>query len=138
MATLAIFSAVLDALKVVGSAAGWKSKLNADKRKNFADICDEISGILKEFGAASENHRLEMNLCARLLQSAGRIRTLASGAVSSDEIDSLVHELEGVCETWRRIAGEARSTGHATAVDLDEIARVEGEFKGLAAVFRSM
>jgi hypothetical protein len=137
MATLAIFTFVLDALKAAASAGGWVSKLKSDDRKKFADICDEISAILKEFGEASEAHRLEIKLCARLEQSARRIRKLASG-LSSEEIDSLVHELEGVCETWRRIAGEVRSSGHAAEVDLDEIARAEGEFKGLATVLRSM
>jgi hypothetical protein len=137
-ASVGAFSLVLDALKFVGSAASGLAKLGDEKRKKFADICDRISEVLREFLEALEKGLPPIDLCAELREYVTPIRTIASGAVSSKEIDDLATELEHLCDTWARIATEAQSGGHTVAVDREEITIAKGRFKGLAKRLRSM
>ena len=137
MLTVAVFTAVLDTLKVLGSAIASKHALGEEKRQKLATLCDQISGVLTKFIQAPENHRQEIHLCAELREYVEPLRNIASGTILTQEINRLASALNTVCDAWGKLAEEARSSGHASEPYLDQLEEGAGKFSGFANRLRA-
>jgi hypothetical protein len=132
-----MFAAVLEALKLLGSALTGARKLRSEEREKFAKICEDISAVLETFIAAPRDRRQSLGLCAQLREFVVPIRTLASGTLPSDEINRLALALDGVCDAWASFYSESEAGSHAEERDLDQIVAAAGTFKALAKVVRA-
>jgi len=115
----------------------WKRQLDDERRKKFADQCDQISDVLTSVYEESKNRRQLINLCAELRRYVEPIREIAQGTLASDEIDQLATELDRVCDAWKQLNDSAELGSHLYDGYLDQIAKGAGDFRGLANQLRA-
>ena len=132
-----MFTAVLEALKLLGNALTGARKLRSDERERFAKMCENISSVLQGFIDAPRDRRKSLGLCAQLREFVVPLRTLASGTLPSDEINRLAQALDGVCDAWASFYGESEAGSHPEERELDQIVVAVGTFRGLAEVVRA-
>jgi hypothetical protein len=133
-----MFSDLLAALKALGSGFSWAVQLQAEKRKRFAALCENISNVLQQYANADQSRRQSMNLCAELREYVLPIRELASGTLAPPEIARVADALDHVCDAWSRLDEAATRRTHVDADDVDQIVEASGMFRGLANRLRAV
>jgi hypothetical protein len=127
-----MFSDLLAALKAVAGTLTWAHRLRVEDRQRFAKLCDDVSGVLGEYGDASQDRRRSMNLCAELREYVQPIRELGQNALGSAELERVATALNGVCDAWSAHDGGGAASSHVPDHELDQIAAAAGMFHGLA------